>query len=269
MHSKYKKASSRITRRSRLRRIFNLFLIISLPTAFLVSLVFLSRADFLQVKNFEVAGADTIPQESIKSTALNFASGKWLFLVPKSNFFLLSKNKLAAALLAAFPRIEKVDVSKQFFSGSIDLSIVERKADFLWCSAQNECFSMTKYGLVFEKSENAGDKIIFKGVLEGNPLTKNFATAEKMKSYSDLIDVFKNAGFGVDSINIESSDKAVAKVDINNFVSDVILNPEESDLSAVAQNTILLINEIKSKNPSAQFQYIDARFGNKFFYKLI
>jgi hypothetical protein len=51
-------------------------------------------------------------------------------------------------------------------------------------------------------------------------------------------------------------------------MGDIIFNPEGVDLSLVAQNTILLINEVKGKNPSAQFNYNDARFDNKFFYKL-
>jgi cell division septal protein FtsQ len=240
---------------------------IGLPVAVLVGLIFLLRANFLQVKSFEVLGAETISQESIKNTASGFVAGNQFFLIPRSDILLLNKNKLASALLSKFGRIEKVEVNKKIFSESIELKITERKADFLWCSLQDECFFMTKEGFIFEKFDATPtliDKIIFRGLLEGNPLMKNFATPEKMQNYSNLIDTFKNANFEVSSINIESSDRALAKTNIG----DVIFNPEEADLSLVAQNTILLINETKNKNPSARFQYIDARFGNKLFYKL-
>ncbi len=268
LKSRYKKASSRITRRSKVRKIFGLFIKTGLPTAFLVGLVFVLRADFLQIKNFEILGAETIQTENIKNIAQSLTLGNKLFLIPKSNIFLLNKNNLANVLLANFPRAEKVEINKHFFSQKIELKIMERKGEFLWCSTQDECLAMTKDGFVFEKSSIATGKIIFRGILEGNPLMKNFSTPQKMQNYIKLIETFKNSGFEISSINIESSDKAIAKMNINNAISDVIFNPKETDLSLIAQNAILLIKETQIKSPSAHFQYIDARFGNKMFYKL-
>lgn len=276
LKSRYKKASSKIAKRRQARQTFGLILKIGLPVSVLVGLVFLLRADFLQVKNFEVVGTETISAETLKNTALSRTSGNKLLFVPKSNLFLLNKNNLADVLLADFTRIEKIEVNKQFFSRQVELKITERKADFLWCSAQTECFNMTKEGLVFASSAEAlakeeadiDNKIIFRGILNGNPLMKNFATPAKIQNYLKLVEVFKNGGFEISSINIESSDRAVAKTKIGDTTSDIIFNPEETDLSLVAQNTILLINETKTKNPSAHFNYIDARFGNKMFYKL-
>ncbi len=269
LKGRYKKTSSKIARRSKARKFFSLFLKIGLPTAILIGLVFLSRADFLQIKNFEVLGVETIQPENVKNTASNFISGNKFFIIPKSDILLLNKEKMATALIAAFPRIEKVEVNKQFFSQKVELKVTERKADFLWCSTQDECFSITKDGFIFERSEDVNNKIIFKGILEENPLMKNFATPEKMQNYLKLIEVFKNDGFNISSINIESADKVVAKIKINSAITDIIFNPDEPDLFLTAQNVVLLINETKSKNPSANFQYIDARFGNKMFYKLI
>lgn len=265
--SKYKKTTSKITRRNKARRIFGLVLKTSLPIAIIIALVFLSGADFLQIRDFEILGTETIRPDSIKKIAQNFTAGTKLFLVPKSNILLLSKDKLAAVLLSYFPRIEKVKVNKQFFSKKIELSIVERKKDFLWCSKDEICFFMTKDGLVFGPSSEAltkFGKVIFRGILEGNPIMRNFTTAEKMQNYLTFIKALEKSGFTVYSINIESSDKALAKTDIG----DVIFNPGETNPTLMAQNTILLINEMKNKNPSVHFQYIDARFGNKFFYKL-
>ena len=269
MHrNKYNRASSRIARRSKMKKIFNLFLKIGLPTAVFVGFILLSRAEFLQVKNFEVMGTETIPQKDIKNVASDFISGNNFFVVPRSNIFLLNKEKLVAALLSRFGRLERVAVNKLFFSESIELSIIERRADFLWCSPQEQCFFMTKDGFIFEKSNSAEaslDKISFRGNLEGDPLMRDFVTPEKMQNYLKLIEVFKNAGFEISSINIESADKAVAK----SSMGDIIFDPGETNLSLTAQNAVLLINDIKNKNPSARFNYIDTRFGNKVFYKLI
>jgi hypothetical protein len=262
--TKYKKASSKIARRNKTRRIFSLILKIGLPVAFFIGLVFLLRADFLQVKGFEVLGAETLSLESIKKTASNFISGNNFFIIPKSNILFLNKQKLAAALMSQSGRMEKVEINKQFLSKKVDLSISERKGDLLWCSVENDCYFMTQDGLVFEKAVDMSGKVIFRGILEGDPLMKNFTTPAKMQNYLKLVQVLKDSKFEVSAINIESSDRAVAK----SSIGDIIFNPEEADLSLVAQNVILLIKDIRSKNPIAEFNYIDARFGNKIFYKL-
>lgn len=280
MHSKrYKKASSVIARRNKTRKFFGLFLQIGLPVVVLVGLIFLLRADFLQVKNFNVVGEEGVSTKDIQNVAVNFISGNQFFVIPKSNIFLFSKGNLATALLADFGRVEKVDVSKNILNKSVDITIKERQADYLWCSATGECFFMTKDGLIFEKANftmsdfltssvswaEPISKLIFEGNLEGDPIMKSFATPEKMQNYLKLVNTFKDANIEIVSINIESTDKATAKSNLGG----IIFNPEEADLSPVAQNAILLINDTKSKNPSAVFNYIDTRFGNKMFYKLI
>lgn len=277
--SRYNKASFRIARRSKLKRVFGLFLKIGLPIVFLLGFIFLARADFLQIKTFEVVGLEMVQPEEIKNVAQSLIfNQKGFYLIPNSNIIFLNKNKLVKELLSNFPRLEKVEINKKFFSRQIELKIAEKKADLLWCSSTDVCFLMTKDGLVFEKTNIIGadfekskvfsieplNKVVFRGILIGDPLTKTFATPDKIKNYLKLIEIFNGVGFKITSINIESSDKAVAKSNIG----DIIFNPEEVDLSAVAQNTVLLIKQTKIKNPTAQFNYIDARFGNKFFYKL-
>lgn len=286
LQKRYNKAPSRIAKKHKTKKYLSIFFGITLVMVFFIGSFYILRADFLQVKDFEILGVENAQTEAIENTASSFISGTKFFLLPKSNMIFLSKEKLTAQLLASFNRLETVEVNKQFFSKNVEISVKERRADFLWClpaqagSDQTEsCFFMNKDGLVFEKSDLIGNvfesspvneaepinKIVFRGKLEGNPLMKNFATLEEMQNFLSLAQVFENAGFKIISINIESPDKAVAKSNIGN----IVFNPSEANLSLTAENTVLLINDIRSKNPSARFQYIDARFGNKMFYKLI
>lgn len=281
---RYKKTSSVITKRKKARKILGLSLKIGISVVFLVGIGFLLQADFLQVKNFEITGTESILPKNIKNLALDFISGNKLFFIPRSNIFLLNKEKLAAAIIANFGRAEEVNINKQFLNRNVEFTVKERQADYLWCpltqagSKEDECFFMTKDGLIFEKAgfsdsdfltssvswAEPKNKLIFRGNLEKNPLMKNFATSEKMQNYLKLTKSFKDSGFEIISINIESNDKAIAKSDIG----DIVFDPQEPDLSLAAQNAILLINEVRSKNHFAQFNYIDTRFGNKMFYKL-
>ncbi|MEK7669572.1 MAG: hypothetical protein AAB350_03250 [Patescibacteria group bacterium] len=268
---RYNKASSRIAKRNNARRVFGLVLKIGLPIIFLIGIIWCLRADFLQIKNIVVLGAETVSVENLKATALSRTSGNYFFIIPKTNILFLNKQELADTLLTTFPRLEKIEINKQYFSKSIVLKVLKREADFLWClpvqagASPEECFFMNKSGLIFEKAENLDSKFIFKGNVEGDPIMQSFATADKIQNYLNFIEVFKNAGYGATYIDVESTDKAI----LGTSIGEVFFSPEEADLALVAQNALLLIDEIMTENPNAVFEYIDARFGNKMFYKLI
>jgi hypothetical protein len=260
---RYSKASSRIAKRRKTKKLIKTSLGFLILIGFFVGSFYLLKADFLQVKSFEISGAETISTESIKSFASNFISGTKIFFVPKSNIVFLNKNNLSSALLSQFKKIESIKASRNFFNGSVNLFVIERKGEFLWCAEDGVCYSMTRSGLVFESSVASDGKIIFRGILGGDPIMKNYTSPEKMRHYINFIDILGSSGFSVSSINIKYSDKAIAETNIG----DIYFSPNETDLNTVAENVILLVKEIKSKNPSSTFQYIDARFGNKIFYK--
>lgn len=281
--SKYKKASSRIAKRSRNQKIFNLFFKVSIPVALVVGLVFLFRANFLQVKNFAILGTQSIQEEEIKNSIKNFLSGNTLFFIPKTDIFFVNKKELASALMAQFSRIESIDINKQFFSEGLQFTVKERTADFLWCPqndplSQAECFFMDRSGLIFEKAEISEsnfllssqnhqeivNKIVFKSDITGDPLLKNFTYTEQMKNYLSLIDYLKNEGVETVAFILEDENKIKLKT---NF-GDILFSPQEKDFLPSVQNVVLLINDLKSKNSFVHFNYIDARFGTKLYYKL-
>lgn len=236
-----------------------------MPVFLLIILVEFLRADFLQLKKVEVVGNKDIQTEEIEKLVLAQLTGKYFFIIPKSNLFLFKKDTLTQELLKDLPRIESLEISKGL-NGMLKIILQERRGDFVWCSASEVCYLMSNNGLVFTEAKAAemAGKIIFKGNLPENPLLQNFATEAGMANYLKAIEILQNAGFQVLEIGVELGDKVVFKTTIGN----IILNPEE-DLSVTVPNAVILINDIKTKNPSAQFNYIDARFGNKVFYKLI
>ena len=264
-NNRYNKASSKIAERNKIRRNISLFFKILTLTLILVLPILLLRANFLEVQDIEISGVEKAGEESIKKISLDFISGNYFYLIPKSNILFLNEEKLANILLTNFPRLKEVRVDKKV-NKNIEIKVKERGGDFLWCRSEEECFNMSSDGLVFEKAEekteNKKEKIVFKGAIEGDPIRKNFATPETMQNYLGAIEILKNNKIEIFSISLELSDKAVFETSMG----DIFLNPEE-DMILNAQNVVLLINEIRLKNPLISFQYIDARFGNKIFYK--
>lgn len=227
----------------------------------------LLRAGFMQVKNFSVSGLSTISENSVLNMASSFISGNKFVLVPKSNTLFLSDSGLSEYLKNSFGGIAKVDVNKNIFTGEVDINITERTPDFLWCGSS--CFLMSKDGLVYEQVGENGqaqypDKIVLRGVLGDDPLLQNFASSDQMNVYESAVEKFSSEDIKINSISVDSEDRAIAETSIGN----VIFSPEEKDTYSLAHRVKLLLQEVRLKNPNAHFEYIDARFGNKLFYKL-
>lgn len=229
-----------------------------MPVFLLVSMILLLRADFLQIKSVEVTGNVSIQKEEVEKLVLEEISGQYFFVFPKSNYFFVKKEKLVQKILGDLSRTESVKINKNF-NGILEISIKERQGDFVWCStADNQtCYLMSKDGSVFVEAQP--EEILAKIIFRGDLTTKNSIFSNYLKA----IDILQNAKFEVYEVDVELGDKAVFKTDIG----DIFLNPEE-DLSISTPNAVILINEVRTKNPSAYFNYIDARFGNKVFYKL-
>lgn len=265
--SRYKTVSRRGFGKRKAKNFFSLFVKIGLPIALLVGFFSLARADFLQIKDFEINGGRDVNKEDIKKLGFDFISGE-KFFIPNSNIILFDKDKFVLEALSKFTRLKEVEVNKSIFNGKIEINILEREGKFLWCASSSDCFIMTDNGLVFERAATTTSIVfagqpVFYGILEGNPIMQNFASAEVMKNYESFLEVSKTSGIQVYSIKAESEDRSVAETN----KGQIIFNPQE-DLSVVAENIALLISEIKSKTPDVELEYLDARFGNKIFYKL-
>lgn len=259
-------ASSRIKERGNIRRRIALMLKALVLSALLISPIFLLRADFMQIQNMEVVGAQVLNEASIKELAASFATGNKFLVIPKSNIMVFDEKELADNLAEKYGRLESVEINKKLYNKTLEIKVKERKSDFLWCAGNDECYFMSSDGVIFEKSllTNIPETLIFRGAVEGDPLRKSFATTEAMTNYLSLVSTLDEAGFPVSSINIQTPNKAYAAT----VIGDVIFNPEENNLNLAGSNAATLIKSLQSKHSTSTFEYIDARFGNKVFYKL-
>jgi cell division septal protein FtsQ len=262
--SRYKKASTRIGRRRRLKHIFYFSIKIGLPLAFLITLFFFLRADFLQIEKVVVIGnKDVLPEEVIGITE-SFMSKKKYFFVPNTNYLLLSRSDLEKIILDSLPRIESVDISKKL-NNILEIKINERVGDYVWCKEEDECYLMSKNGLIFSKADQIDllGKIKFIGNVIDDPIMKYYSEEDLMGRLLSIIDTFKDSSIGLLSLEIESPNK----LNLTTDVGSIILNPEES-LDIQLQNALLLISELSS-GENVSFEYVDARFGNKVYYKTL
>lgn len=263
--SRYTKASSRIKRRSYIQNLLQLSLWLGLPVGFLLAAIFIARADFLQIKNVEVLGNVDLSKESIIASALMGTEGSYFGILPMTNYFFIKKEKLTTRLMQDFPELENIEINKNL-NGVLKIVVKERQGEFIWCSiGMGDCYLMNKVGLAFSLAtkEEINNKIIFKNNLKEVALLSNFSSSVGFQNYLKSIDILTNNKIEVYEIILDSSQKIIFKTNIG----EIFLNSEEDFVSTLT-NATALIYEIQTKNPSALFEYIDARFGNKVFYKL-
>jgi hypothetical protein len=260
--SRYNRAS-RLGRRGRGKGKAKFFLALVFLLVIVFALVYVSRADFLKIKGIEVAGADGDLREKIVSEAKNFSEGALLGVIPRTNFLIFDGSGLASVLLTKYPRIKNIDVNKKA-DGRVEISLQEREAKFLWCDSIKQCFNMDMDGFIFEVAESFDSGMItFTGGISGDPLSKNFLPANEMIKFSKLIEGLSLVGLEVSVIDFHSADK----IEVYTNMAKIILNPSEDDFSAAIENTSLILSDLRKKNPDAEIDYIDARFGSKVFYK--
>lgn len=263
--SRYTKASARLKRRSQFQNLFQLVVWFGLPLGFLVAILFLARADFFQIKNIEVVGNNVLSTDQLVASAFSGMEGSYLKLLPKTNYFFIKKDELASRLMKDWSQLENVEINKNL-NGVLEIKVKERQGEFVWCSIlSTDCYLMNNLGLAFDllKPEELVNKVIFRNKLTEVNLLTHFTSEANFQNYLKVIDIFKNNQIEIYEITLDSSQKIIFKTNLG----EIFLNPTE-DLVSSANNAVVLINEVKTKTPTALFEYIDARFGNKVFYKL-
>lgn len=255
--------SSRYGRRSRGKKTPKFFLTVVACALLAVSFVYLSRAEFLKIKTVEVAGAGEDLKAVVESETQSFKEGTVLGFIPRSNLFAFDGGRLAASLIAKYPRIKNVKVSKNS-DLSVKVMLEERSPEFIWCSEMGQCYHMDSDGMIYEPSDldNEG-KIIFTGGISGDPILKNLSTQGGMERFKKLIQRLSDLGLRTSAIDLHSADK----IEVYTDQTKIILNRIDEDFSEAVENAVLILKNVKSKNADAQIDYIDARFGSKVFYK--
>lgn len=256
------KIAKRRVRRAKLRIVF----LACIPIFLITGFVFLMRISAFQVTKVSVEGLQTVREQDITARVNKSLSGKYLFVIPKTNMFFIDNKKLAAALTSEFGRLQSAKV-KTGVSGDLEVKVEERTPEAIWCNGSSECFLMSKDGVIFALAtrEEMQDKVIFRGASKkiASTTLSQFGWSERLPSYYEIINFLKSKNFDVSTVVIESDDKGA--LDIG--VAKIIFNPNDKKLQSSIENALLVIDNVHKEKPDATFAYIDVRFGTKVYYK--
>lgn len=141
-------------KKSRFSKAVSRFIFHILFLAFIgVSIYILFFSQYLKITNIDIQGTQELKNQDLRDTLQSYLDGKFLGVVPKNNFLLVSQKKIASLLEGDFKKIRSVAVAKKF-PDSISITIDERKSLLVWCAgADGNCFLIDENGTAYTAAD--------------------------------------------------------------------------------------------------------------------
>lgn len=263
-------ASSRKLRRKRLilkAVVFGVAFI-----AVFAGIVAFFRIPYLQVNKIEIIGNNFIVESDLIEKVREKLNGKYLWLFPKANIFLIPKDEILAELPEEFKRIKKIIIDKKYFD-TLVIKLEERDNPVLFCKKE-DCAYSDENGFVFEKAPYFSGAVFLKLIDQRNSDDdENEKTIEKYlglnlmaeNEFDKILEFVKLMGKTAGGV----SEVILKKENIYEFYTQegwkIILNDKNEPKSAYLNLVTALESNVKDKR--TKLDYIDLRLGNKVYFK--
>jgi hypothetical protein len=229
----------------------------------------------LTLDQITVAGSaeDTARIESIAQQAI---SGSWLHLIPRASVLFFPNDTLQAAVVDAFPKIEKVEVSREGLSG-VHIAVSERKPAALWCGDGvpdidtlrsgvfgEQCYFMDSNGFIYERAPTvtgAAYPRFWGAIAQGTPEGSRFVLPAEFAALTLFMRHLRESGTAPLGVLLVDENE----MELYDARGTRILLPRGGDLAKRAR-TVRTVEESGIVSGDA-IEYIDLRFGDKIYFK--
>ena len=219
-----------------------------------------------KIKKIEASGTEKVSPEELVNASEQYLNGFYPGRIPKNNYFLLSEEKLAEYLKNTFPGLKEILVTKKFPTDLV-IKAKERQKTIVYCG-QEKCFYLDEDGIAFEPApeiygglnvvlkDNSGREAQIGNKMIGSDLI-SFALEARKVILSDL---------NMSLVNFEIINYPTA--DVNAVMPEGWKILLDSKLSSKEQiNALKKVLDDKIKDQRSRLEYIDARIGNRVYYK--
>lgn len=227
----------------------------------LIALVFVSRLETFRISEVAVEGAKVITNDEVKRNVLAALSGKYFWLVPKSNAAIFPREEVAASLMKEFPRLASVELNVER-ENTLRVLVTEREPYALYC--MDVCYFLDEHGFIFDTAPDFSGVVYFvyaREVPMENPSGSQFMPVEEFENLSTFIQDLSKLSF--EPVRLDDYD-----LTMNN--GSRMLLPEKSDLVTLFSNleSFLESETIRSqRNFLDKVVLLDLRTENKIFYR--
>ncbi len=256
------------------------FLVLVLSSAF----IYITRSSKLNISKIEVIGNKVIDAESIQSIAEEKLSGKYLWLIPKTNLMFYPKDSIKKELEDRYKRLKDVNLNVKGGS-TLEISMSEREGKYTWCReslleevapADGECFFMDESGYIFDTAPYFSGEIYFRflgPLLPGAVPPGSTFIPEIFPNIVEFIANLKSLGINASSLYVKDEEEMEIYLSStkSTLESPKIIFKKNADFENLAENLQAALSteplSSKFKNSYSSLEYIDLRFGNRVYYK--
>ncbi len=212
-----------------------------------------------------VEGAQHLSANQIQTATLQALLSHEGVLYSKNTVLTADLKLVASELKASFPRIESVNV-RRYGINTVKVSLRERVPFATWCDIADEgqCYHVDATGYIFEPVW--GEKVspaLRGGVGQGDPL-RSYVVKDSFQAVHAFVEAFRSIGMKSEQISI-SDDTVDARISFEQDPDVIVLLDDEP--VRVARTIDAARNAASIKEKYASLEYIDARFGNRLYYK--
>jgi hypothetical protein len=252
---------------------------VTLLVTLLISVALLSQIDFFAIKRVVISGNSNIPSDQIQTLVDGAIHTSYIGLFPKTNVFLYPKSSIAEKVFKTFPRIKTVNVYTESLN-ILNVRVEERNPAALWCSAI-QCYLADDTAYIYAEVKGATEDAPAEGeglvaisgldeVVGSVPVGKIFIDQEDFKKILHVVDEMKKDNLLVDTVEFRSKDEVnfwILNKDPNGPKKKVIFSSRKD--YEESYNNLTAALKSNALSTTTDFEYIDTRFGNKVFYRLV
>ena len=212
-----------------------------------------------------VEGADHLSSTQVQTATLRALLSHEGMFYSRNTIFTADLGEVAEELKAAFPRIETVSVHR-YGINTVKVIMKERGPFATWCNTAEEgmCYHVDATGFIFEPVWGEPVKPELRGgVSEGDPLGK-YVLPNSFTAIRTFVEAFRKVQMQSTLISI-SDDTVDARVSFEHDPDVIVLLDDEPSRVVRTIDAARTAAALKEKYPS--LEYIDARFGNRLYYK--
>ncbi len=233
-------------------------------------------ANLLDVRTIDISGAEIIPSADLKIAAEEWLNGGFLGIARNKNLLFISAGELASELTAKFPRIDSVEIIKEF-PHSLKIMIVERQSAGIWCfdsggrpfgDSQGKCFYFDKNGVAYaEATQSSGFLILNVVDYRGQAVALGSAVASEgwTKNIIMARELLLKIGVSVAEFSIPSG--SFDEFDAKTAGGWKILFSNSTDITKQITSLGVLFRDKLPTASRASLQYIDLRIQDRIYYK--
>ncbi len=241
-------------------------------------LVWVLRQEWFLIRSITTEGTRTLSGEIISAYTDTMLEGNMMYIFPRRNTLLLSKERLTQSLLLEYSRIERVTFDREGRNG-LRIQIEEHTPHALWCGESRPllvsddsetCYFLNEKGYIFSSAPTFSGSAYFKyyGKLAvEEPLRAHFFSADELFIAEELLYSLTQLELTPQYLTRTSEgDYRITLVtgEYVLFVPDNTLVSQVDNLGALLTSEVFRKDKRESVTP---LEYIDVRFGNKLYYR--